>query len=93
MENLKYPKELYTDSGLFGGDMDCEYTNESEKLVKCRKSHKCVNCQKLINIGDYAVEDKALFRGEGWKSCYICVQCIEEWLEESGRAESEGTEC
>ena len=61
MTKLKYPKELYTGSGFFGGDMDCEYTNESEKLVKCRKSHKCVNCQKRINIGDYAVEDKALF--------------------------------
>jgi len=47
MKNLKYPKEFYTYSGLFGGDMDCEYTNESEKLVKCRKSHECVNCQKI----------------------------------------------
>ena len=92
MTKLKYPKELYTDSGLFGDDMDCEYTNRNEKLVKCRKPHTCVNCQKQINIGDYAVEDKALFREEGWKSCYICVQCIEEWLEESGQAESEDKE-
>lgn len=92
MTKLKYPKELYIGSGFFGDDRNCEYTNESEKLVKCRKSHKCVNCQKWIKIGDYAVEEKALFREEGWKSCYICTKCIEEWLEESGQAESEDRE-
>ena len=92
MTKLKYPKELYTGSGFFGVDMDCEYTNQSEKLVKCRKLHNCVNCQKRINIGDYAVEDKALFPKEGWKTCHICIKCIEEWLEESGQTESEGEE-
>ena len=92
MTKLKYSKDLYIGSGFFGGDMDCEYTNESEKLVKCRKPHKCVNCQKQISIGDYAVAEKVLLRWEGWKSCYICVQCIEEWLEESGQAESEDKE-
>ena len=92
MTKLKYPKELYSESGFFGGDMDCEDTNKSEKLVKCRKLHKCVNCQKRINIGDYAVVEKALFPEEGWKSCYICIKCIEEWLEESGQAEIEDAE-
>ena len=87
MIKLKYPKELYIGSGFFCEDMDCEYTNRFEKLVKCRKSHKCAYCQKQINIGDYAIEDKALFPKEGWKSCYICVRCIEEWLEETGQAE------
>lgn len=86
---LKYSKELYVNSGFYDGDMDCEYINETEKLVKCRKSHKCVNCQKSIDVGDYAVQDKALFPGEGWKSCYTCTSCIEEWLEESGQVESE----
>ena len=86
---LKYPKELYVDSGFFGGDMDCEYTNETEKLVKCRKTHKCVNCQKIIEIGDYAIRDKAVFPSEGWRSCYICTNCIEAWLEESGQVEQE----
>ncbi len=89
MTKLKYPKELYIDSGFYGADMDCEYTNETEKLVKCRTPHKCVNCQKSIDVGDYAVQDKALFPGEGWKSCYTCTSCIEEWLEESGQVESE----
>lgn len=89
---MKYSKELYIDSGFFAGDMDDEYTNESEKLVKCRKPHKCVNCQKQISTGDYAVVEKALFRGEGWKSCYICTKCIEGWLEESGQVKNEDKE-
>lgn len=73
--------------------MDCEYTDEIQKLVKVRKQHKCCgignSCKKIINIGDYAVVNKALFPGEGWKSCYICVSCIEEWLEESGQVKSQ----
>lgn len=93
---LKYPKELYVDSGYFDGDMDCEYTDEIQKLVKVRKQHECCGCgkgcKKKINIGDYAVVDKALFPGEGWKSCYICVPCIEEFLEESGQVESQESE-
>lgn len=89
MNELKYPKEYYVGSGFYDGDMDCECINETEKLVKCRKPHKCVNCQKSIDAGNYAVQEKALFPGEGWKSCYICISCIEEWLEESGQVESE----
>lgn len=93
---LKYPKELYVNSDYFGGDMDCEYTDEIQKLVKVRKQHECCGygkrCKKKINIGDYAVVDKALFPGEGWKSCYICVSCIEEWLEESGQVEPQESE-
>lgn len=87
MANLKYPKEFYIDSGFFDGDMDCEYINRTEKLVKCRKDHECVNCRKKIRSGDYAVNDSTLFPGEGWKSCYICTHCIEGWLEESGQVD------
>lgn len=89
MNILKYPKEMYVDSDFYGGDMDCEYTDSEEKLVKCRKVHKCVNCQNDISVGDYAVCEKALFPAEGWKSCYTCTKCIEQWLEESGQVEVE----
>ena len=89
MTDFKYSKELYTDSGFFDGDMDCEYTKRTEKLVKCRKDHECVNCRKKIRAGEHAVNDAALFPGEGWKSCYICIRCIEGWLEESGQVGTE----
>lgn len=79
---LKYPKEEYTSSAIYGPDMDAEYCVTTEKLVKCRKPHKCVNCQKEIPAGDYALKESALFPGEGWKSAYTCTTCIEEWLDE-----------
>lgn len=89
MNDLKYPKEMYADSGFYAGDMDSEYVDGEERLVKCRKVHKCANCQKSINAGDYAVCEKTLFPSEGWKSCYTCTKCIEQWLEESGQVGAE----
>ena len=73
-------------------DMDDTFIMESEKLVKCRKPHKCVNCQKTIKAGDYAVCETALFPGEGRKSAYTCTTCIENWLEESGQVDMENQE-
>lgn len=93
MSELKYNPDLYVHSGYFDGDMDCEYVNESEKLVKVRKEHPCVgygeNCSKLIKPGQYAIKQTALFPGEGWKSCYICTNCIEDWLVESHQVSEE----
>lgn len=88
---MKYDKDLYADCGFFDGDMDCEYVDEKRKLVKCRKPHKCAgedyctDCKKEIQKGDYAVCYSAIFPGEGRKSCYVCIPCIEKWLEESGQ--------
>ncbi len=92
MSELKYDKELYTDCGFYSGDMDDTYIEESEKLVKCRKQHTCMNCQRTINIGEYAVCETALFPGEGRKSAYTCTKCIEDWLEESGQVDTEEDE-
>ena len=30
---------------------------------------------------------KAVVEGMGWCSCYICLPCIEQWLEESGQVD------
>lgn len=81
-EDLKYSKEEYEDSGFYDGDMDPGYTKQNEKLVKCRKEHICANCQSTIPSGDYALLESALFPGEGWKSCYTCTKCLDEWLDE-----------
>lgn len=66
---LKYDKSLYTDCGFYAGDMDDSYIEEEEKLVKCRKPHKCSACQRDINKGEYAVRETAIFPGEGRRSC------------------------
>lgn len=30
---------------------------------------------------------KAVVEDMGWHSCYICLPCIEKWLEESGQVD------
>lgn len=83
---MKYPIELYTDHGYFGPDE--MILDKKEKVVKCRKPHQCVgfseHCQKEIKPGDHAVRCTAIISGEGRRSCYVCIPCIEEHLELSG---------
>lgn len=81
-QTLKYPKEEYENSGFYDGDTDCEFTQQIEKLVKCRKSHTCASCQSEIPASHYALKESALFPSEGWRTCYTCTQCIEKWLDE-----------
>ena len=77
---MKYPKELYIESGFYGGDEEIEkYT---EKVVKCRKIHKCSGCQNEIHAGEEAVVERGFMDGHPVSS-YICLPCIEAWLEES----------
>lgn len=36
------------------------------------------------------LNQKAIVEGQGWRSCYICLPCVENWLEESGQVEDGG---
>ena len=81
---MKYDKELYIDSGIYGLDEDIR--NYNEKIVKCRKSHKCVSCEKEIQKGEQALYESG-FDDCGAVSAYTCLECVEEWLEESGQVE------
>ena len=36
------------------------------------------------------LKQKAIVEGQGWCSCYICLPCVENWLEESGQVEEHG---
>lgn len=83
---MKYPKEMYIESGFYSGDEDIEiYT---EKVVKCRKPHKCSGCEKDIAKGEEAVMESGFMDGHP-VSNYICLPCIEEWLEESEQVDVE----
>lgn len=90
---LKYSADLYVGSGFFDIDMDGECVRRNESLVRCTRKHECIgamkSCKKIIEPRTYALRVTSLFRGEGFKSQYVCTNCIEEWLEESGQAESE----
>lgn len=32
---------------------------------------------------------RAIVEDMGWCSCYICLPCVEQWLEESGQVDEE----
>lgn len=81
---MKYPIENYIDSGFYGDCGDVE--NYKEKIVKCRKVHKCSSCQSEIKSGQYALIETGFLDGEPVSS-YTCLPCIEEWLEKSGQVE------
>ena len=81
---MKYDKELYINSGFYGGEEEIE--NFLEKVVKCRKEHKCSGCEKVIAKGDEALRETGFMDGEP-VSAYLCLPCIEAWLEESGQVD------
>lgn len=85
---MKYPEEMYIDSQIFSGDIDSSESNFTEKVVKIRKSHKCCVCGKEVQKGEKMLMQKAVIQDMGWCSCYICLPCVEQWLEESGQVDT-----
>ena len=80
---MKYKPENYIDSGFYSDD---DIENKKEKVVKCRKQHKCATCEADITIGVHALRETGFTEGKP-VSCYTCLPCIDTWLEESGQAE------
>ena len=84
---MKYDKEMYLDSGFYDGGLgDDDIENHQEKVVKCRKIHKCSACETEIPVGEYALRETGFMDGEPL-SCYTCIPCIEAWLEESDQVD------
>lgn len=83
---MKYKPEYYIGSGFYnGGCGDEDIENYKERLVKCRKPHKCMGgCENEIAAGEHALLETGFMDGEP-VSCYTCLPCIEKWLEESGQ--------
>lgn len=75
---MKYPKAMYIDSQIFGGDRDGSESNLTEKIVKIRTPHSCCICEKHIPKGEKMLNQKAIVEGQGWCSCYICIPCVEK---------------
>lgn len=80
---MKYKPEDYLDSGFYS-DMDDIIEDKKEKVVKCRKTHKCATCDSGIAIGEHALRESGFTEGKP-VSCYTCLPCIESWLKESGQ--------
>ena len=84
---MKYKPEDYLDSGFYGSDFGDDIECHKEKIVKCRKPHKCNGgCDTEIKAGEYALLETGFMDGEP-VSCYTCLPSIEAWLEESGQVE------
>lgn len=83
---MKYDKEFYLENEIYGCDE--EFERKNEKVVKCRKTHGCNSYGKEINKGEYAVCETGFMFGEP-TSIYTCMECMEEWMKEIGRVESE----
>lgn len=83
---LKYEEGLYIGNEIYGLDED--YVRKDEKIVKCRESHECYNCNGEICPGDYAVYETGFMYGKPL-STYTCIECMEEWMKELGRVEVE----
>ena len=78
---MKYKKEVYEEIDLFAGDMDSEYEDVSQKIVKARKPHKCMDCETEIPVGDNALSLTSIGE-EGFVTIYSCIPCLDKWLEE-----------
>lgn len=78
---MKYKPEDYLDSGFYS-DMDTDIEYHKEKLVKCRKPHKCMGgCDSEVKAGNYALLETGFMDGKP-VSCYTCTDCIDKWLDE-----------
>lgn len=76
---MKYAKEVYEQTEFYGADEDM--SGHTQKVVKVRKEHKCCNCQKTIEIGEYALMEKCFLDGQP-QNAYTCIECCDKWLDE-----------
>ena len=78
---MKRKPEQYIDCGFYeGGDVE-DIANYQQKVVKCRKDHLCSACQKRIKKGDHALRETGFMDGAPVQN-YVCIPCLDEWLDE-----------
>ena len=85
-EVMKYNADLYLDNQIYGEDPD--FTLKSEKIVKCRKLHRCGVCEKDIIKGELVICETGFQFGSP-VSTYTCIPCMENWMEEIGVVEKD----
>lgn len=84
---MKYSKEEYENAEIYAGEDDV--LNYKSKLVKTRKSHICVMCQKEITRNENALRESGFMDGAP-VSCYTCIPCLDKWLDEINEVEEDG---
>lgn len=83
---MKYPREVYSALDMYGDS--CDISAYTDKVVKCRKEHKCATCERTISKGQFAISESGFLDGEP-VSAYTCIECAESLIEESGEYDTD----
>ena len=86
---LKRSEDDYLQFDPFDGDRDVGIRMRTVKLVRVRKPHQCqMGIGKVsahdIAIGELARYERALVDGDFWGSYYVCIPCMDRFLDEVG---------
>jgi hypothetical protein len=62
-------------------------SNHSQKIVRVRRKHKCSSLDPRVKTheilpGSYALREKAIVEDMGWQQSYLCIPCMDKWLDE-----------
>lgn len=85
---MKRAPEEYIDCGFYEGDDIEGIESYQQKVVKCRKPHECSACQRVIQKGDFALRETGFMDGVPMTN-YVCIPCLDEWLDEIEPLENE----
>ncbi|MBB5547506.1 hypothetical protein [Paraburkholderia fungorum] len=84
---MKYAESEYVAYDPYEGD-EADIKLRTVKLVKVRKEHQCfmgaapLGDKHTIACGDIARFEKALVDGDFWGKSYVCVPCMDKWLDD-----------
>lgn len=77
---MKREKEFYNGFTIYE-DRDSWMLNGESRIVKTRKNHICVNCQKDISKGSEMLLEICIDPDSGWCSAYTCADCVDQYVE------------
>lgn len=83
---MKYSKEEYENADFYYGEEDI--SSYKSKVVKTRKAHMCVNCQKEVAKGEKMLRESG-FMDEHPVSCHTCLKCLDQWLDTVNECDSD----
>lgn len=75
---MKYPISMYQDFEM--PDPKEYIKNYSKKLIKIRKSHKCIICKNESDKGEYMLREKGFVDGQP-VSLYLCIDCLDDYID------------
>lgn len=76
---MKKPRKWYIGFTIYK-DRDSWMKNEESRIVKTRKEHTCVNCQKIILQGSEMLLEACIDPDSGWCPSWTCADCVDEWV-------------